>query len=101
MTRTTLPALAAVALILGAGTAASPANAGRCDDDWGCGSNGTQTTGIALSAVPVGALKAAGCPTWMCGSNGTHTTGRTPISAERLPFVEAVVLPSGELVELR
>ena len=67
MTKLILAAFAAAALF----AVTSSANAGRggCDD-WGCGSNGTQVTGIALGSASTGA-------------------------------VNAVILSSGEIVNLR
>jgi hypothetical protein len=80
MTRLALAAAAVTAVLTLA--AASSANAGGCDD-WGCGTNGPQLTGID-------------------GSNGTQLTG---IAAQgikaRQPVVTAVTLPSGKIVELR
>jgi len=71
-----LAALTAIALT----AAASSANAfrGFCDDEWGCGSNGKSLNGVSL--------------------NGAKVTGSIEVDQ---PSVKAVVLPSGETVEVR
>jgi len=45
-------------------TAASSANAGRGDscDEWGCGLNGTQTTGVALPSASTGTVNSVILP---------------------------------------
>ena len=86
-----LAAFAAAALA----TAASTANAIQCPP-WTCTSNGTQLTGIAL-----GRLEAtASCPPYACMTNGTQPRGLRLGTASARP-VGAVVLPSGETVDLR
>ena len=77
-------------------TAASTANAfGQCPP-WTCTSNGTQLTGIAL-----GRLEAtASCPPAACMTNGTQPRGLRLGTVSARP-VGAVVLPSGETVDLR
>jgi hypothetical protein len=44
-----------------------------------------------------------GCPVWGCGSNGTQLTGiqRQWAADAREPLVNRVVLPSGETIERR
>ena len=41
-----------------------------------------------------------GCPIWMCGSNGTQITG-IALGSASTGTVHAVILPSGEIVDLR
>jgi hypothetical protein len=66
---------------------------------------------LAFAAAALAALTAAstadarplgGCAPWVCGSNGPQLTGiaRPALEAKR-PVVNAVMLPSGETVDLR
>ena len=55
---------------------------------------------VALSAASAHALPFFGdCPNTDCGMNGTRVDGRT-VDAEQ-PTVNAIILPTGEVLDLR
>ena len=70
MNKLAIGALALLALASAASIA--EARPGDCDDDWGCGMNGTQLTGIVLPGAAAGGIT-----------------------------IQAVKLPSGETVNQR
>jgi hypothetical protein len=96
----------AAAATLGLSLVASAAQAGRCDD-WGCGTNGvalngmnmqgTLDSGIVSQDLILDRLLPEEEP------QGPLYSGIAPqelIAAEQ-PAVHAVVLPSGEIIDLR
>ena len=101
----TLAAFTAIAL----SAAVSSANAARggCDD-WGCGMNGTEMTGIAGQSSDDSDQYQArdGCDEWGCGLNGSSyqgvlLNGVTLKQQAGSGVVNAVILPTGEVVDLR
>ena len=87
MTRSSIIAVAAA---LGFCLAASAAEAHFCDD-WGCGTNGVSLNGTSYQGVRLDGIQAP-----QAGTRDLRQTAGT-----KRPTVEAVVLPSGETVDLR
>jgi hypothetical protein len=107
MTKLVFAAAAAFALAVASPVTAAP---GGCDD-WGCGTNGTQLTGVRTQGATAPVVSTVTLPAgetvilrgcddeWGCGENGTQLTGvRTQGAAT--PIVSSVTLPSGEAVVL-
>lgn len=73
---------------------------------WGCYTcgfkNGTQLTGIAdpASADRDRLEWFGGCDEWGCGSNGLQSDGRA-IDAEQPAAATSIILPGGEVLDLR
>jgi hypothetical protein len=57
---------------------------------------------VLAACSAAGARPLWNCDEWVCGANGTQLTGiaRPALDATR-PLVKAVTLPSGESVDLR
>ena len=93
-------ALATFAATAFAAATLSNANAMGCPT-WGCGENGTQLTGIAgqTSEESERFEGRGGCDEWGCGTNGPRLDGRA-VEAEQ-PAVKAIILPTGEVFDLR
>lgn len=80
----------------------SPAHARPSDcEEWGCGMNGTQLTGVADPAAPDrDRLEwSIRCDLFGCGSNGRLSDGRA-LEGEP-PAVNSITLPTGEAIEWR
>jgi hypothetical protein len=100
----TLAAFTAIALSA-AVSSANAAGGGGCDE-WGCGMNGTKLTGVAGQSSDDSDRYQArgGCDDWVCGSNGSSYQGvllNGVTLEQRKHVVNAVILPSGEFVDLR
>ena len=93
-------ALATFAATAFAAATLSTANARDCPHS-DCGMNGTQLTGIAgqTSDDSERFEGRGGCDEWGCGTNGTRVDGRL-VEADQ-PAVNAIILPSGEIFDLR
>jgi hypothetical protein len=85
MTRSISIAAVALSLSLAAAPAAMALPAG-CDDDWGCGMNGTHLTGVRLHGI--------------VSDPAQRQDDGQPVEAEQIT-VEALTLPTGETVDLR
>jgi hypothetical protein len=81
MLRQLIISIAAVGVL----ATATPANAGRCDDAWGCGSNGKSLNGVLKEAH---------------AASGLQVHDNSASSEAEAPAVRAVVLPSGEIINL-
>ena len=101
-----LATFAAVALSAAAPSGrALPLFGGDCDE-FGCGGNGTQLTGIAGQTSDDSERFAGrgGCDDWGCGMNGSTLQGTLLnglAAGSGRQTVEAVMLPTGEIVDLR
>jgi hypothetical protein len=83
--------LAAAALILlNTAAFAAPKNAGECPV-WMCGSNGTEINGLSRNGWRTNGWR----------TNGIGTNGLQQPAASESTVVNAVILPSGEIVDLR
>ena len=93
-----LAAFAAVAL--SAASAHALPFFGNCPNS-DCGMNGTQLTGIAgqTSDDSERFEGRGGCDEFGCGMNGTRVDGRL-VEADQ-PAVNAIILPTGEILDLR
>ena len=103
-----------LALTAFAAVAASTASAGPRPSDceeWGCGMNGASLNGVRLTGLPDIARPdrdrfdwLGGCDEWGCGTNGSTLQGvllnGLTIGSGK-PVVDAVILPSGEIVRSR
>ena len=95
-------ALATFAATAFAAATLSTANAtGAGCPTWACGENGTQLTGIAgqTSDDSERFEGRGGCDEFGCGMNGTRVDGRL-VEADQ-PAVNAIILPTGEILDLR
>jgi hypothetical protein len=92
--KTLLPAAAAV-LLLNTAAFAAPKNAGGCPV-WMCGSNGMEINGLSRNGLGKNGMHFNGWRT-----NGIGTNGLQQPAASESTVVNAVILPSGEIVDLR
>jgi hypothetical protein len=81
---------AAALLLLNTAAFAAPKNAGGCPV-WMCGSNGTEINGLSRNGWRTNGWR----------TNGIGTNGLQQPAASESTVVNAVILPSGEIVDLR
>jgi hypothetical protein len=91
----TLLLAAAAVLLLNTAAFAGSKNAGGCPV-WMCGSNGLEKNGIRVNGMRFNGLGRNGWRT-----NGIETNGLLQPATSESPVVNAVILPSGETVDLR
>lgn len=86
---------AAIVALLGP-AATSTADAATICPKWACGSNATQVNGLSRNGMRFNGLGRNGWRT-----NGIETNGLQQRAASDSPVVNAVILPSGETIDLR
>ena len=87
----TLLLAGAAVLLLNTAAFAAPRNDGGCPV-WMCGSNGTEINGLSRNGLGKNGMR----------FNGWRTNGlQQPAAASESTVVNAVILPSGEIVDLR
>lgn len=64
---------------------------------WMCGSNGTEINGLSRNGLGKNGMRFNGWRTNGIGTNGLQQ----PAAASESTVVNAVILPSGEIVDLR
>ena len=92
----TLLLAGAAVLLLNTAAFAAPRNDGGCPV-WMCGSNGTEINGLSRNGLGKNGMRFNGWRTNGIGTNGLQQ----PAAASELTVVNAVILPSGEIVDLR
>ena len=91
----TLLLAGAAVLLLNTAAFAAPRNDGGCPV-WMCGSNGTEINGLSRNGLGKIGMRFNGWRT-----NGIGTNGLQQPAASESTVVNAVILPSGEIVDLR
>ena len=92
----TLLLAGAAVLLLNTAAFAAPRNAGGCPV-WMCGSNGTEINGLSRNGLGKNGMRFNG---WRTNGIGTYGL-QQPAAASESTVVNAVILPSGEIVDLR
>jgi hypothetical protein len=96
----TLLLAAAAVFLLNTAAFAAPKNAGGCPV-WMCGSNGMEINGLSRNGLGKNGMRFNGWRTNGWRTNGIGTNGLQQPAASESTVVNAVILPSGEIVDLR